>query len=93
MNAGTVPLQVTGVATTGDFSETNNCVGTLPAGGGRCTINVSYTPTVLAAETELLSINDNAAGSPHLVTLTGTGVTGIAQVQFSPTSLVFPARP
>jgi hypothetical protein len=39
----------------------------------------------------LLSITDNAAGSPHLVTLTGTGVTGIAQVQFSPTSLVFPA--
>ncbi len=37
----------------------------------------------------MLSITDNAAGSPHLVTLTGTGVTGIAQVQFSPTSLVF----
>ena len=46
---------------------------------------------MLAPETELLSISDNAAGSPHLVTLTGTGVTGIAQVQFSPTSLVFPA--
>jgi hypothetical protein len=91
LNAGTAPLQISGVATTGDFSETNNCVGTLPAGGGVCTINVSYTPTVLAPETELLSIADNAAGSPHLVTLTGTGVTGIAQVQFSPTSLVFPA--
>ena len=91
LNAGTAPLQISGVATTGDFSETNNCVGTLPAGGGVCTINVSYTPTVLAPETELLSITDNAAGSPHLVTLTGTGVTGIAQVQFSPTSLVFPA--
>jgi len=46
---------------------------------------------VLAPDTELLSITDNAAGSPHLVTLTGTGVTGVAQVQFSPTSLVFPA--
>jgi hypothetical protein len=89
MNAGTAPLQISGVATTGDFSETNNCVGTLPAGGAVCTINVSYTPTVLSNETELLSITDNAAGSPHLVSLTGTGVTGIAQVQFSPTSLVF----
>ena len=89
MNAGTAPLQISGVATTGDFSETNNCQGTLPAGGAVCTINVSYTPTVLSQETELLSITDNAAGSPHLVTLTGTGVTGIAQVQFSPTSLVF----
>jgi hypothetical protein len=91
LNPSTAPLQITGVATTGDFSETNNCVGTLPAGGGVCTISVSYTPTVLANETELLSITDNAAGSPHLVSLTGTGVTGIAQVQFSPSSLVFPA--
>ena len=91
LNASTAPLQISGVATTGDFSETNNCVGTLPGGGAVCTINVSYTPTVLAPETELLSITDNAAGSPHLVTLTGTGVTGIAQVQFSPSSLVFPA--
>jgi hypothetical protein len=91
LNAGTAPLQISGVATTGDFAETNDCVGTLQGSGQACTINVSYTPTVLAPETELLSITDNAAGSPHLVTLTGTGVTGIAQVQFSPTSLVFPA--
>jgi hypothetical protein len=91
LNASTAPLQISGVATTGDFAETNNCVGTLPAGGGTCTINVTYTPTVLAPETELLTITDNAAGEPHLVSLTGTGVTGIAQVQFSPSSLVFPA--
>jgi len=91
LNAGTAPLQISGIATTGDFAETNNCVGTLPAGGGVCTINVTYTPTVLAPETEQLAITDSAAGSPHLVTLTGTGVTGVAQVQFSPSSLVFPA--
>jgi hypothetical protein len=90
LNAGTAPLQISGVATTGDFAETNNCVGTLPAGGQACTISVSYTPTVLAPETELLTITDSAAGSPHLVSLTGTGVTGLAEVQFSPTSLTFP---
>ena len=91
MNPSTAPLQITGVTTTGDFGETNNCVETLSAGGGVCTINVTYTPTVLANETELLYITDNAAGNPHVVSLTGTGVTGVAQVQFSPTSLVFPA--
>ncbi len=90
MNASTAPLQISGVATTGDFSETNNCLGTLPAGGEVCTINVSYTPTVLAPETELLTITDSAAGSPHLVSLTGTGVSGLAQVQFSPSNLTFP---
>ena len=91
MNAGTVPLQVASVGTSGDFAETDNCVGTIPAGGGRCTINVTFTPTVLAAEIQQLTIKDNAAGSPHLVTLTGTGVTGATTVLFSPTSLLFGA--
>jgi hypothetical protein len=88
-NAGTVALQVSSITTTGDFAETDNCVGTIPAGGGRCTINVTFTPSGLAAETYQLAVNDNAAGSPHLVTLTGTGVTGATTVQFTPTSLVF----
>ena len=88
VNAGTAPLQVASVGTTGDFAETDNCVGTIP-GGGRCTINVTYTPTVLAAEIQQLTIKDNAAGSPHLVTLTGTGVTPATTVLFSPTTLLF----
>jgi len=88
-NAGTVPLQVSSVTTTGDFAETDDCVGTIPAGSGRCTINVTFTPSGLGAETYQLAVNDNAAGSPHLVTLTGTGTTGATTVQFTPTSLVF----
>jgi hypothetical protein len=91
MNVGTVPLQVTSITTSGDFAETDNCVGTVPAGGGRCTINVTFTPTVLVAETEQLAINDNATGSPHLVTLTGTGINEYTTVLFTPSSLVFPA--
>jgi hypothetical protein len=90
MNAGTAPLQVTSVGASGDFAETDNCVGTI-RGGGLCTINVTFTPTGLVAETQQLTIKDNAAGSPHLVTLTGTGVTGATTVQFTPTSLVFGA--
>jgi hypothetical protein len=91
VNAGTEPLQISSIATAGNFAQTNNCGTTVPAAGGICTINVTFTPTVLSNETQLLAITDNAAGSPHLVSLTGTGVTGLAQVQFSPTSLVFPA--
>ncbi len=91
-NAGTVPLQVASITTSGDFAETDNCVGTIPAGGGRCTINVTFTPALLVAETNQLLINDDAAGSPHPVTLTGTGVTGTTSVQFTPVSLVFPSQ-
>jgi hypothetical protein len=92
MNVGTVPLQVTSITTGGDFAETDNCVGTVPAGGGTCTIKVSFTPTVLVAETYQLAINDNAAGSPHLVTLTGTGINQYTTVLFTPPKLVFPAQ-
>jgi hypothetical protein len=92
MNVGTVPLQVTSITTSGDFAETDNCVGTVPAGGGRCTINVTFTPTVLVAETEQLAINDNATGSPHLITLTGTGINAVTTVLFTPPSLVFPGQ-
>jgi len=96
MNAGTVPLQVTSITTTGDFTETDNCgwsasgLGTIPGGGGTCTINVTFTPSVLVQETELLAINDNATGSPHVITLTGTGVNQVTTVLFTPPSLVFP---
>jgi hypothetical protein len=95
MNAGTVPLQVTSITTTGDFAATPTCGPTpftVPAGGGRCTINVTFTPTVLVSETEQLAINDNATGSPHLVTLTGTGKNEYTTVLFTPPSLVFPAQ-
>jgi hypothetical protein len=90
-NAGTVPLQITNITTGGDFAETDNCVslGTIPAGGGRCTINVTFTPTGTAPESYLLGIYDNAAGSPHVVALTGTGTLGAPGVLFTPPSLVF----
>jgi hypothetical protein len=90
LNAGTAQLEVSGITTGGDFAETDDCAGTtVPGGGGRCTINVTFTPTVLVAETYQLAVNDNAAGNPHLVSLTGTGITGAATVEFTPTSLVF----
>src|SRR5207245_2144033 len=48
-------------------------------------------PTVAAARTATLSISDNAAGSPHTVSLSGTGTgTGTPPVaSVSPTSVVF----
>jgi hypothetical protein len=96
LNAGTVPLQVTSITTTGDFTETDDCgwsasgPGTISAGGGSCTINVTFTPSVLVPETAQLAINDNATGSPHVVYLTGTGVNQVTTVLFTPPSLVFP---
>jgi len=40
---------------------------------GNCVVNVIFTPTVATPEAAALTIRDNAAGSPHTVTLSGGG--------------------
>ena len=56
-NTATVPLSITSIATSGDFTESNNCGSTVQAGAA-CTLNVTFTPTAGA-----VTITDNAAGA------------------------------
>jgi hypothetical protein len=73
-SAGSTPLEIVSIVDTGDFAQTNNCPSapnTL-AGGTNCTIDVTFTPTSTGTRTGALTISDNAAGSPHTVSLTGT---------------------
>jgi len=89
-NAGSAALQITSITASNLFAQTNTCVGAVAAGGGTCAINVTFTPTTAAAETGQITINDNAAGSPHVIALSGTGVAQAAAVTLAPTSLTFP---
>jgi hypothetical protein len=91
-NVGTLPLHITDVATTGDFTETSNCLGTIAPSGGFCTISITFTPTALEARTDQISITDDASGTPHQNTATGTGVNPTTTVQLSPTSLAFASQ-
>ena len=72
-NTGTASLVISGIATSGDFAESNNCGGSVTAGSS-CTISVTFTPTTTGTRPGTLSISDNAAGSPQSVVLSGTGV-------------------
>ncbi|HEX8926482.1 MAG TPA: choice-of-anchor D domain-containing protein [Terriglobales bacterium] len=72
-NTGNVSLSITSIATTGDFSQTNNCGNNLAAGAS-CAANVTFYPTASGTRTGTLSIADNASGSPQTVSLSGTGV-------------------
>lgn len=72
-------LTIDGFSFTGsdpaDFVEsTTNCGSTL---GGRqsCEIAVTFAPETTGTATAVLSITDNAVGSPQTVPLSGTGVT------------------
>ena len=91
VNEGTAPLSITSFTPTADFQETDNCVGTVSASGGSCTVNVTFTPTTLGAapSNSEISIADNATGSPHLIPLSGSGVSAATAVTLSPTSLSF----
>jgi YVTN family beta-propeller protein len=66
-------LVITG-ANSGDFAQTNSCGSSVAANNGNCTISVTFTPTALGTRTATVTITDDAAGSPHMITLSGTGV-------------------
>jgi hypothetical protein len=78
-------VTISNVSASGDFAETDNCVGNLPA-KGKCTVSVTFTPTTLGPRTGTITVTDNAPNSPQTATLTGTGV---AQATLNHTSLVF----
>jgi Alpha-1,3-glucanase catalytic domain D1/F5/8 type C domain/NedA-like, galactose-binding domain/Alpha-1,3-glucanase catalytic domain D2/Cep192 domain 4/HYDIN/CFA65/VesB-like, Ig-like domain len=71
-NTGTAAAAVSGISTSGDFSQTNNC-GSSIAAGASCTVNVSFRPTASGTRTGTLTITSNATNSPTTVALTGTG--------------------
>jgi centrosomal CEP192-like protein/uncharacterized protein DUF5719 len=85
-NSGNESMSILGIATSGDFGQTNNCGTSLPA-SGNCTITVTFTPTAPGTRTGELSVSDSAPGSPQTASLSGTGTQ--PQVSLSPSSLSF----
>jgi len=82
-NIGTAPLTITGIAPTGDFSQTNTCPGTLPA-GQNCTASVAFTPTAPGTRTGSVAFSFTGAAAKS-VHLSGIG----SLVAVSPTALNF----
>ena len=88
-------LAVVSTAVTGtnaaDFAVTNVCDNKALAAAANCTINVTFTPSVTAAEAATLTIADTL-GDTRTVALTGTGVVGVPGAQVSPTTLTFASQ-
>lgn len=89
-NKGNTPLAINSVTTIGAFTQTNNCGGSVAA-GGNCVIKVKFAPTAATALKASpnyignLIINDNDPASPQTVRMKGAG-TGVS---LNPTSLNF----
>jgi probable HAF family extracellular repeat protein len=91
-NVGRTTLTISGVAITGtnagDFAQTHTCGSSLAAGTS-CTISVAFKPTQIGKRTGVLSVTDNAPGSPQTVSLSGTGT----HVELVPNQLSFACFP
>lgn len=73
------------ISASGNYAQTNNCNGSLGPNSS-CTVNVTFTPTDVGAISGAVTIVDNAANSPQVVNLSGTGATPIT---LSPVSIAF----
>ena len=73
------------IVMSGDYTENDNCRGSVAAGGS-CTVNISFAPTQVGAIKGAASIYDNSNNLLAFVGLTGTGG---APVTAAPASLSF----
>jgi hypothetical protein len=87
-NSGTAAAPVGSIATTGDFSQTNTCGTSIPAGSS-CTVSVRFTPTATGTRTGNLTVT--ASGITNTVPLSGTGVAPGPILSANPSSLAFPS--
>jgi len=98
-NGGEVPLTISDVEITGqnaaDFSLSGlaGCLGQSanPGPSPACSFEVSFTPSIGGAEVAVVSITDNAPGSPQVLELVGAGQFPLAAV--SPANVNFGNQP
>lgn len=84
-DTGTSPVTISSASISGpnsaDFVIASGTTCPIASGSvaiaSSCTINVTFKPSAAGTRTATLTITDNAPGSPHVVTLTGTGFTPV----------------
>jgi hypothetical protein len=93
-NTGTSSLNVTSIKITGsdlaDYTQTNNCAGTLAA-GTNCTITVTFTPITTGTRSASVTVLDNTSTGSQSASLSGTGSSS-PTATLSPASLSFPSQ-
>lgn len=77
-NVGTGTVSLSGITATtaasAGFAVTHNCGSSLAASSS-CNVAVTYTPTTSGAVSGSVSVASNAVGAPHVLGLSGVGVT------------------
>ncbi|NNM65356.1 MAG: choice-of-anchor D domain-containing protein [Burkholderiales bacterium] len=89
-SSGDVPVSVTTLVLSGDFTETDTCAGQTLAVGSSCSVQIIFAPAATGARSGLLTIYANVPGGQATVALNGTG-TAPAAIVLTPLVLSFPA--
>ena len=79
-NTGSSKLTITSITIQKRYTYTTTCGATLAAGKS-CTISVTFAPVGTGSFTGDLTITDDASNGPQTVSLKGTGIRGIDQIQ------------
>ena len=88
-NTGNATLNLSRLAVSGDFAETDTCTGATLAISATCTAQITFLPVATGARTGVLTIYGNVAGGQAIVALSGTGTTA-ASIVLNPLFLSFP---
>jgi hypothetical protein len=70
-NSGNLPLEISSVVGTGDFSASHTCFSV--AAGASCTITITFSPAAVGARTGTITIADNTFSATRQISLTGNG--------------------
>jgi Abnormal spindle-like microcephaly-assoc'd, ASPM-SPD-2-Hydin len=74
------------ISASGDYAISSKTCGGSIAAGGKCTVTVTFKPTVVGAVAGEVTVPYGGVGSPNRLSLSGTGLVPLAG---SPTSLAF----
>ncbi|HEV2396854.1 MAG TPA: SBBP repeat-containing protein [Candidatus Sulfotelmatobacter sp.] len=90
-NLSAMPLTISSISVSGDFSQTNDCGNTLGANSS-CILAVTFIPSASGNRSGAVVLNDNAAGAPQSISLQGTGTAStvglsLATLSFSATAV------
>lgn len=93
-NTGTADLVISSLTLTGtnpgDFAVASNPLPITITPTNNTTLRLTFTPSAIGVRSATLSIENNAAGHPHSVPLSGTGIQ--PSISLNPTSLVFDSQ-
>ena len=85
-NIGGTPFTVNVIVASGDYAQSNTCLGTTLQPSGSCSISVTFSPSLTGSIPGEITINNSLSSTPSLVNTSGAGV---APISISPTTVAF----